>query len=425
MPPKTEAEVDRLVDTGVITAEMAKIMKSSMSKVKAAPPTSEADVDRLVDTGVITAEMAALMKASIITAKAKATPAAAPTSEADVDRLVATGVITAEMATLMKSSMSKVKAAPPTSEADVDRLVDTGVITAELAKLMKSSMSKVLTSEAEAKAPPTSEAEVYTGVITAEMANPPMSDGPVHILVDFSNFWWPLTRLLASNDDKTLQKHRASYDGACDKVFESLSNSVLGHYVAHRIKTALCVGSVPPGEDRFWDLLKAHKFTVSLNLRATDEHGKNHENATDATLHAQILAELCDLDKNPVDGTKPAAWPTLVLLTGDGNANEGLVKSGFTKPTTFPMCVQRALRMGWHVKQYAWSWSCNRYFKELRHARYELVFLDDCKAFAEQFDFKTLCKKLPSCGGCKWFKTPEGCKNGDKCKFSHDSAVAP
>jgi hypothetical protein len=69
----SEADVDRLVATGVITAEMATLMKASIR-------TSEADVDRLVATGVVTAEMAALMKSSI--RKAKATPAAAPTSDA-------------------------------------------------------------------------------------------------------------------------------------------------------------------------------------------------------------------------------------------------------------------------------------------------------------------------------------------------------
>ena len=170
-PASSEADVDRLVETGAITPEMAKLMKSSIRKAKA-PPTpasSEADVDRLVATGAITPEMAKLMKSSIRKAKAPPTPAS---SEADVDRLVATGAITPEMAKLMKSSIRKAKA-PPTpasSEADVDRLVATGAITPEMAKLMKSSIRK-------AKAPPTpasSEADVdrlvATGAITPEMA---------------------------------------------------------------------------------------------------------------------------------------------------------------------------------------------------------------------------------------------------------------
>jgi hypothetical protein len=105
----------------------------------------------------------------------------------------------------------------------------------------------------------------------------------VHVFVgDFSNFWWPLTSKLNENGDKPFQKHQADYNKASDKVFASLSVSVLGHYMAARIKTALCIGSIPPGEHHFWHRLRAQKLTTSLSLRATDENGKFHENATDA-----------------------------------------------------------------------------------------------------------------------------------------------
>ncbi len=55
----------------------------------------------------------------------------------------------------------------------------------------------------------------------------PSAFGPVHVFVDFSNFWWPLTCKLKENGDKTFQKHQADYNKACDKVFESLSVSAI------------------------------------------------------------------------------------------------------------------------------------------------------------------------------------------------------
>ena len=82
---KTAADVDRMDEKGLIDAETAGLMKSSIKRREApAPAKTAADDDRMVEKGLIDAETAGLMKSSI---KRREAPAPAKTA-ADVDRMV-------------------------------------------------------------------------------------------------------------------------------------------------------------------------------------------------------------------------------------------------------------------------------------------------------------------------------------------------
>ncbi len=51
----------------------------------------------------------------------------------------------------------------------------------------------------------------------------PVPIGPIHVFVDFSNFWWALTNLLEKNQATTLKPSRSDeYKAACEATFASL-----------------------------------------------------------------------------------------------------------------------------------------------------------------------------------------------------------
>lgn len=72
-------------------------------------------------------------------------------------------------------------------------------------------------------------------------------------------------------------------------------------------------------------------------------------------LHAQIYENLFNSHNNS------NRKQTLVLVTGDGNANSG--------QTSFPIVVERALKSGWNVELWSWKLSLSQKFKEI-----EMIF---------------------------------------------------
>ena len=93
----------------------------------------------------------------------------------------------------------------------------------------------------------------------------------------------------------------------------------------------------------------------------------------DEALHAHILRELLRHKSSltpAADGS--LVTHTLVLVTGDGNANHG------DDNTSFPECVELALTHGWRVEVYAWELTCSGKYKELakRNSNLSLFYLD-------------------------------------------------
>eukprot|EP01043_Picozoa_sp_COSAG02_P045325 COSAG02_NODE_4132_length_5739_cov_4.062057_3_plen_202_part_00 len=99
-------------------------------------------------------------------------------------------------------------------------------------------------------------------------------------------------------------------------------------------------------------------WRVALELRVAG-HG---ENFVDDKLHALILntimrEELQLRRKTGFDGHNVRA-PTLVLVSGDGNRNNG--------GSTFPECCAYALQLGWAVEVWAWKNKTSSAFKRLK-----------------------------------------------------------
>ena len=69
--------------------------------------------------------------------------------------------------------------------------------------------------------------------------------------------------------------------------------------------------------------------------------------------------------------------PTLVLVSGDGNRNDG--------GSSFPECCAYALELGWRVEVWSWAEKTSSAFKRLRRrpeyaSAMKLVRLDDFAA---------------------------------------------
>ena len=108
----------------------------------------------------------------------------------------------------------------------------------------------------------------------------------------------------------------------------------------------LVVGSGYPGAGR-WGHYKKAGFEVQVMQRA--EGGK--EVGVDDTLHAAILNEARKNFREP---------RTMVLVTGDGNANGGRV--------SFPQAAEVALQSGWKVEVWAWNYSTSAAWRSFQDA---------------------------------------------------------
>ena len=87
-------------------------------------------------------------------------------------------------------------------------------------------------------------------------------------------------------------------------------------------------------------------------------------------LHSQMLALVLENQSK-----QKYVQQHLILVTGDGNANEGR--------TSFPDVVSTALRNGWTVDLWAWRASISRKFKEIQEnnpSRMKINYLDQYRS---------------------------------------------
>mmetsp|Transcript_17638 Transcript_17638/g.68472 ORF Transcript_17638/g.68472 Transcript_17638/m.68472 type:complete len:736 (+) Transcript_17638:92-2299(+) len=152
----------------------------------------------------------------------------------------------------------------------------------------------------------------------------------VHMFVDFSNI---LLGFSPNNSPYDLLT-QFSVSGLVDAVVQG------------RPTTTLCVaGSFPAEGSRVWSDFRDCGFETHVDPR------RGQEKFVDEFLHAQILRRVCRR------ATPAGPRKTLVLLTGDGNANDG--------KSNFPECVQIALENGWHVELWSWRRSTSKHFHRL------------------------------------------------------------
>ena len=160
----------------------------------------------------------------------------------------------------------------------------------------------------------------------------------IHVFIDHSNVAIGATRSTGKELDVKRLVHRVeARRNAKERV-------VVGSHESERTATE-------------WKKLG---YTVVADPR------RGKERFVDDALHAQLMrAASKSFDPGRV----------LLLVTGDGNSNEGR--------TTFPECVMAAMQNDWHVELYSWRQSLNKVYVELaeQHAsHFSIHFLEDVYA---------------------------------------------
>lgn len=165
-------------------------------------------------------------------------------------------------------------------------------------------------------------------------AEPPAYQSKVHIFVDHSN----VTRGAARSGKKIIPA----------QLVEHVER---GRDVQER----MVVGSrESEGARPEWERLG---YTVAADPR------RGKEVFVDEALHSQLMRTASRCFAPP---------HVIVLVTGDGNANHGR--------TSFPECVEAALKHDWQVELYAWRKSTNRVYWQMAeeyNEHFTLHFLDE------------------------------------------------
>jgi hypothetical protein len=182
----------------------------------------------------------------------------------------------------------------------------------------------------------------------------------VHIFVDVSNI------MIGSKKDQKTGEQDFSVRLDCKNLLELVSG------MRQPIRTVV-VGSTPSKDSVVWDRWRAAGWTdVRILERIVNDQGKSVEQAVDEVLHAAMSSDL--LCSYP----KPR---TLVLLTGDGNANGG-------HTTDFPGVVQKALMTGWMVELWSWDTSTAYVYKKFKSAYPDNFFLRGLDQYHNYITFK-------------------------------------
>jgi hypothetical protein len=174
---------------------------------------------------------------------------------------------------------------------------------------------------------------------TARIAEPFSPASPRHIFIDISNIMISGQQL----DDGTFDRRMRLNVGKFCALLEARELRL-------PVRTRHVVGSKPSGSSRLWDAFKVEGYSVRVIAR--DERG---ETGVDDTLHAQILDAIVSTPEGSLE------TPTLVLVTGDGNANKGY--------SSFVKCARAALTRGWRLELWAWNKSLSNTLRRL-HLEY-------------------------------------------------------
>lgn len=169
---------------------------------------------------------------------------------------------------------------------------------------------------------------------------------PVYIFMDNSNIFIPAQDISAKREDAAAPREiRMQFD----RLYELAR-------AGRPVKSALCVGSVPPEMDAVWVKLRASGVEVELFERG-EESGR--EQGVDQCLQVHMLRALVDADKPGV----------VVLLTGDG--------AGYLDGVGFHADLERMKRKGWGVEVVSWEASCNKRLKAWAESVGVFVKLED------------------------------------------------
>jgi hypothetical protein len=141
----------------------------------------------------------------------------------------------------------------------------------------------------------------------------------VHVFVDHSNVTLGASRAGTAFDAATLVRH-------VERGREVHERAVVGSHESERTRAE-------------WEQLG---YVVNADPRRGKEH------FVDDALHAQLMRTA---------GLRFDPPHVVALVTGDGNRNDGR--------TTFPECIEAALKNDWHVELYSWRQSTSGIYIEM------------------------------------------------------------
>mmetsp|Transcript_30672 Transcript_30672/g.44013 ORF Transcript_30672/g.44013 Transcript_30672/m.44013 type:complete len:339 (+) Transcript_30672:1-1017(+) len=172
-----------------------------------------------------------------------------------------------------------------------------------------------------------------------------------HVFVDNSNVF------IGAKQQGSTFNNNARID------IRKLATLLVGHSTSPGTK--IVAGSKPPINGGVWNIWAKADFQVKVISRDSDT---KKEDTVDDFLHAQILVATA---KSRI-AHDPVGTNTLVLATGDGNANGGYC--------TFVDVVNDALNSGWRVEIWSWRKSLSNNLLMLYNAnkdRMSVEYLDD------------------------------------------------
>ncbi len=141
------------------------------------------------------------------------------------------------------------------------------------------------------------------------------------------------------------------------------------------VRSAVCVGSVPPDLQSVWRRLEDVGVVVELYERGQDSHT---EQGIDSCLQVHMLRALLDTEEPGV----------AVLLTGDG--------AGYETGVGFHADLERMFNRGWGIEVLSWGGSCDKRLKKWASEVGAYVDLED------YYDSITYCNPQQSRSDWAW-----------------------
>lgn len=141
----------------------------------------------------------------------------------------------------------------------------------------------------------------------------------------------------------------------------------------HRVRGRQVAGSFPHAASSFWEFFRTEHYCVHIEEKSG---GRRGERSVDTSLHALALHTVGHWTRQ----RQPGEALTLILVTGDGNANNGL--------TSFPDVVKHAVSNGWQVQLWSWRSTRARIYTELERRYPSQIVLRDLDDYRSALLYK-------------------------------------
>ena len=181
-----------------------------------------------------------------------------------------------------------------------------------------------------------------------------------HIFVDNSNIFGGARRVVVQREREVAKADVRVY----------YRNLFLLVERGHDVATRELAGSVPPGNEELWDYARDAGYNPGLLRRIEVDGGQLAEQGVDELLHLKIANVLLDFYDGP---------QSLVLVTGDGRVSEF--------GTSFPLQVERALRLRWQVEVWSWRTQLSNEYRRLARNAAGFMNVHELDDYYDQITF--------------------------------------